>query len=69
MNIEDILNDIEDDITKNEEAARLVLERCDAKRNVINEILSRLDSVKENKNSTYKDAVEAKAHRALYRRL
>lgn len=67
MNLINILNDIEDDITREEEEASLALERCSAKREVIDSILSRIDLVDE-KPSTYKDAERAKAYRALCRR-
>lgn len=68
MNINDILNDVEEEICFEEEELRLRLERCDAKREVLNDILSRLDSNKGKKNSTRRDAVEARAYRALCRR-
>lgn len=70
MNIEDILNDIEDSISKEEEDASLTLERCAAKREVIDSILSRitLDDKKE-QPSTHKEAIRARAYRSLCRRV
>lgn len=68
--LEDIINDIEDDITKEEEEASLQLERCRAKREVIDAIIShiKLNEDYEEEPSTYKDAERARAYRALCRR-
>lgn len=70
MSIYEILNDLEDDVYINEEEARLELERCKAKRELIDDIINRLvlEDKKEDKKSTYRDAERAKAYRTLCRR-